>query len=117
MNSEELKTRTKQFAHRCVKFAISLPNTDLGRTIRRQLIRCATSTAANYRAVCLAQTHAVFAAKLSTVLEEADESWFWIEFAVDEDLAERERVSDLLNEAKELTLIFSASRKTASTNQ
>jgi len=55
MNKEELKKRTKEFAHRCVKLAMSLPETGLGRHIRRQLIRCGTSVAANYRAACLAQ--------------------------------------------------------------
>ena len=54
MNKEELKKRTKEFA-RCVKLAMSLPETGLGRHIRRQLIRCGTSVAANYRAAYLAQ--------------------------------------------------------------
>ena len=113
MDSEELKVRTKAFAHRCVKVGISLPDTDLGRTIRRQLIRSSTSTAANYRAVCLAQSDASFVAKISIVLEECDESWFWLEFAVDEELVERERIVALLQEAKELTAIFAAPRRTA----
>ena len=117
MDSEELKDRTNQFAHRCVKFSIALPRNALGRTIEGHLIRCSTSVAANYRAVCLAQTHAVFTAKISTVLEEADESWFWIKFAIDEDMVKRELVADLLQEAEELTKIFSSSRKTASQNK
>jgi four helix bundle protein len=117
MDSEELKARTKAFAHRCVKFAVSLPNTDLGRTIRRQLIRCSTSTAANYRAVCLSQSDASFVAKISVVLEECDESWFWVEFAVDEGLVAKELVESLLQEAQELTSIFAASRRTAEKKQ
>ncbi len=117
MDSDELKKRTKQFAHRCVRLALALPENALGRVIRNQLIRCSTSVASNYRAVCLAQTHAVFTAKISTVLEEADESWFWLQFAVDENLLKLELVTDLLSEAEELTRIFSASRKTASENK
>ncbi len=54
MDSEELKRRTKEFAHRCVKLALSLPNTYLGNHIKGQLIRASTSVAANYRATCLA---------------------------------------------------------------
>jgi len=52
---EELKKRTKEFAHRCVKLAVALPKTALGNHIRNQLVRCATSVAANYRAALLAQ--------------------------------------------------------------
>ncbi len=58
MDAKELKKRTKEFAHRCVKLAITLPKTELGTHIKRQLIRCATSVAANYRATLLAQTKA-----------------------------------------------------------
>ena len=50
------------------------------------LIRCSTSVAANYRATCVAQTKNVFVTKISIVIEEADESTFWFEFIVDENL-------------------------------
>ncbi len=113
MDSGELKQRTKEFGHRCVKLAVALPSSDLGAHIRRQLIRCSTSVGANYRAACLAQSRSAFAAKVSIVLEEADESHFWMEFAVDEELAERDRVEPLMTEAQELVAIFAASRKTA----
>ena len=112
VNSEQLKDRTKKFAHRCVKLAMALPETYLSNHIRGQLIRCSTSVASNYRAVCIAQSKASFIAKLSIVLEEADESYFWLEFIVDEKLLKNERVLPLLNEADELISIFIASRKT-----
>lgn len=113
MGGEGLKDRTKQFAHRCVKLAMALPETYLGRHIRGQLIRCATSVASNYRAACLAQSKAGFVSKLSIVLEEADESYFWLEFIIDEKLLKKELVEPLLKEADELTAIFISSRKTA----
>jgi len=113
MDEKELKERTKEFAHRCVKLALDLPNTSLGRHISGQLIRCSTSVAANYRATCLAQSKAGFVAKLSIVLEETDESAFWLEFIIDEELLKSNLVEPLLKEAKELTAIFFASRKTA----
>ncbi|MDD5459909.1 MAG: four helix bundle protein [Phycisphaerae bacterium] len=80
MNKEELKQRVKMFAHRCVKLCTKLPNTQLGRHISGQLIRSSTSAASNYRAVCIAQSRATFIAKLAIVIEETDESYFWIEF-------------------------------------
>ena len=112
MDREELKKRTKEFAHRCVKLALALPDTALGRHIKVQLIKCSTSVGANYRAACVAQSKAGFVSKLSIVIEEADESCFWLEFIIDENLLDEKQVGPLLKEAKELTSIFIASRKT-----
>ena len=113
METEELKERTKEFAHRCVKLALALPDTYLGRHIGGQLIRCSTSVASNYRAACIAQSKASFVSKLSVVLEETDEAAFWLEFIIDENLLKKELVEQLLQEANELTAIFMSSRKTA----
>ena len=115
MNREELTKRTKEFAHRCVKLAMALPETALGKHLRGQVIGCSTSVAANYRATCLSQSKASFTAKLSIVLEEADEAAFWLEFIIDENLLNENLVIPLLQEAGELTKIFASSRKTAST--
>ncbi len=112
MNSDELKIRTKEFAHRCVKLSMALPETVLGRHVRGQLIRCSTSVASNYRAACIAQSKASFISKLSIVLEETDESHFWLEFIIDEKLLNKELVEPLFKEADELTAIFVSSRKT-----
>ncbi len=113
MDAKELKKRTKEFAHRCVKLAITLPKTELGIHIKKQLIRCSTSVAANYRATLLAQTKAAFISKISIVIEESDESEFWLEFVIDEKLMQKNRVLPLFNEARELTSIFITTRKTA----
>ena len=113
MKGDELKGRTKEFAHRCVKLAMALPNTQLGNHIRGQLFRCATSVASNYRAACIAQSKASFISKLSIVVEEADESIFWLEFIIDENLLRRHLAEPLMKEAEELTAIFITSRKTA----
>jgi len=72
--------------------------------------------ASNYRAACLAQSKASFISKLSIVLEETDESYFWLEFIIDEGLLKRELVGPLLKEADELTAIFVSSRKTTRQN-
>jgi len=117
MNREELKRRTKEFAHRCVKLSLALPKTPLGRHIQSQLIKCSTSVAANYRAACISQSRASFASKLSIVAEEADETYFWIQFVIDEKMLNERRVISLLNESKELTAIFMAARKTTKNNK
>ncbi len=113
MKSEDLKNRTKEFAHRCVKLCMALPKTALGRHVHKQLIGCSTSVASNYRAACVAQSKASFISKISIVLEETDESYFWLEFIIDEKLISNQLVEPLLKEAEELTAIFIASRKTA----
>lgn len=117
MDDKELKKRTKDFAHRCVKLSLALPKTKLGYHIAGQLIRCSTSVASNYRASCLAQSRASFVAKLSIVLEETDESAFWLEFIIDEALLKDNLVEPLLKESEELTAIFVSSRKTARKNK
>jgi len=114
--TNNLKTRTKLFAHNCVKLSLQLPNSYLGNHIKGQLIRSSTSVAANYRATCLAQTKRSFVSKISIVIEEVDESNFWLNFLVDEKLLDKETCKSLLKESDELTRIFISSRKTANLN-
>jgi four helix bundle protein len=109
---KQMEKRTSDFAHRCVKLAIALEGTKLGNHISGQLIRCSTSVAANYRACNLAQSKAGFTAKLSIVLEETDESIFWMDFALEEKLIRKSKIKLLLGEANELKAIFFAARKT-----
>lgn len=116
MKPEDLKSRTKQFSHRCVKLAFNLPMNSLGKHIQNQLVRCSTSVAANYRAACLSQSKKTFIAKISIVTEEIDETCFWLEFIIEENIFKDAIILPLLNEAKELTSIFIASRITAGKN-
>jgi len=116
MTKEELKLRTKQFALRIIKLVDELPNTKAGNTIGNQIIRSATSVAANYRSACRARSSADFISKITIVEEEADETLFWIEMIADANLIKIERLNELLKEADELTAIFTASGKTAKQN-
>ena len=115
MNSkpEELRERTKSFAVRVFKMYGALPRTEQAHVAGKQLLRCASSVAANYRAACRARTKAEFVSKLGIVVEEADESVFWIELMVETDILPAAKLTGLLTEARELTAIFTASRKTA----
>lgn len=111
---EQLKNRTKLFAHNCIRLTEEFPNTYVATHIKRQLIRCSTSVAANYRATCLAQSKSSFIAKISIVIEEVDESNFWLHFSSDEKIIKQNKIESLIKESSELTAIFIASRKTAS---
>jgi four helix bundle protein len=114
MDKIMLQKRTKQFALRIFAACESLPRTITGKTIASQLARSASSVGANYRAACLGRSKAEFYSKLSITLEEADESAYWLELAIEAKLIAAERLQLLFKEANELTAIFMASRKTAS---
>src|SRR3989475_6564346 len=83
IQSEVLKERTKKFAIGIIKLFRMLPKTEEARVIGRQVLRCGTSVAANYRAVCRARSKAEFVAKMGIVVEEADETVFWLEMLAD----------------------------------
>lgn len=113
MDSEELKRRTKKFAVDVIKLVGGFPKTRSADVIGRQLIKSATSIGANYRSACRAQSHAHFVSKISIVEEEADEALYWLELALETGLVSNEKMKHLIDEANELTAIFTASRKTA----
>jgi four helix bundle protein len=113
MTKEELKERTKKFALMIIRLVDDLPNTKAGNTIGNQIIRAGTSVGANYSTVCRARSNADFISKITIVEEECDESLFWLELILDSKLLEKERLSDLLKEAGELTAIFTSAGKTA----
>jgi four helix bundle protein len=116
MTPEELRKRTKAFALDIIRFCRTLPRTEESEVISRQLLRAGTSVGANYRAACRRRSDADFIAKLGLVIEESDESGFWLEILVAAELVDQRRVERLLGEADELTRIFVASRETAKRN-
>ncbi|CAN5614034.1 four helix bundle protein [soil metagenome] len=113
MDSIDLKDRTKQFALRAIKLVDALPKTTAGRAIGAQLIRSATSVAANYRATCKARSRAEFVAKIGVVEEESDESAFWLELLIESELLKRSLLEQMWTEANQLNAIMAASRITA----
>ena len=117
MGEQELKNRTKAFALRVMKLVGALPDGAVARTIGNQLIRSGTSVGANYRAACRGRSKAEFIAKLGIVVEEADETCYWLELIIEGHLLAANLVEPLLQEANELTAIMVASRKTAGTQQ
>ena len=117
MTEKELKIRTRKFAVEILNFVDKLPNRRSANIIGNQLRRCASSVASNYRAACRARSHAEFVSKIGIVEEEADESTFWLDVLPDTNNATLELVAPLLNEARELTAIFTAASKTAKQNK
>ena len=109
----ELKARTKRFAIRVVKMYRALPRTREAQILGTQGLRSGTSVAANYRAVCRARSKAEFVAKMGIVVEEADETIFWLELLVETGIVKPSQMEKLLAEANELVAIFARSQHTA----
>lgn len=117
MQPKDLQKRTKDFAVRVMKLSEQLEKLSLGKLIGRQLFRSGTSVAANYRAACKAKSAKDFISKLGIVVEEADETAFWLELLTESGMMEARKISDLLTEAYEITAIMVASRNSAIKNQ
>ncbi len=110
---EQMRARTKQSAIHVVRLYQGLPRTGEARVIGTQLLRSGTSVAANYRAAGRARSKAEFVSKMGTVVEEADETVFWLELLLETGIAAKPQLEVLLTEAKELVAIFAAAYGTA----
>ncbi len=111
--ARELQDRTKQFALRVIRMFRSLPETTDAQIIGKQVLRSGTSLAANYRAACRSRSPAEFASRIGLVVEETDETVFWMELLVASDIVKLDMIEQLMGEAEELRAIFSASRRTS----
>ena len=116
MTPQELRHRTKIFAIDVIRFCRS-PKTDEARVISWQLLRCGPAVGANYRAVCRCRSDKDFIAKLGVVIEEADETAFWLELLVEAGIVKPAATRILYKEADELVRIFVSSRETARRNR
>jgi four helix bundle protein len=109
----QLRTRTKVFALRIIRMSQALPKSREANVIAQQVLRSATSMAANYRAAGRARSKAEFTAKLGIVVEESDETVFWLELLAESGIVSPKKLMQLSAEANELLAIFSASRSSA----
>ena len=109
--AEVFKARTKSFALRVIKLFQALPKTDEAKIIGKQLLRSSTSVASNYRAACRGRSKAEFYAKLSIVIEEADESLFWIEILIEANIVPEIKLIELKKEITEIVSIVAKARK------
>jgi len=114
--SEVLKARTMSFAINVLRLIDKFPQTPGAKVIAYQLAKCSTSVGANYRAACNGRSRAEFIAKLGIVVEEAEESVYWIEILNRLQLVPGPETPELLQESIELRAIFSRSLGTARLN-
>ena len=116
MNRKELQQRTKKFHVDVIKLCSDFPKNAAGFETAKQLIRSAGSVGANYRATVRAKSNADFIYKIQIVLEEADESHYWLEVVKEAQIKHGIEVDRLIDEANQLTAIFAATEKTIKTN-
>lgn len=107
-----LTQRTKWLAISVVKLVGTFPGKVEYWIIGKQLIRSATSVAANYRAVTRARSNKEFLAKMSIVVEECDETLFWLEILEDAQLVDKSILKDIQEETNELLKVLAKSKKT-----
>lgn len=113
MDKRELQRRMRAFALRVIRMTDTLPRRMSADVLGRQVLRSATSVAANYRAACRAKSRADFVSKMGTVEEEADETAFWLDLIGAAELVPTTKLGALQQEADELTAIAVSSIKTA----
>ena len=117
MNRKELQERTKKFHVDVIILCKNFPRNAAGFETAKQVIRSAGSVGSNYRASSRAKSDADFIYKIEIVLEEADESHYWLEVVKDAGIMTGAEVDRLIGEANELTAIFAATDKTAKANK
>ena len=109
--NEQFRKRTKRFAIDLCKSVDDLKGKESMWVIRKQVLRCGTSVAANFRAACRARSGAEYYSKICIVVEEADETIFWLELIEDMIPNKRELIIPFLKEANELLNVFSVTKK------
>ena len=108
---QNLRNRTKHFALRIIRLYQALPKVTESQILGKQLLRSGTSVAANYRAACRARSNAEFYSKASIVIEELDETLFWIEILQECEMIKANLLRDLYLEGEEILKILVTARK------
>lgn len=112
--NEAFRNRTKAAALRVIRLYQKLPRTGEAEVLGKQLLRCATSVAANYRAACRGRSAAEFFAKISICVEEADEAQLWLELLGEAGIVSEEKLVDIKQEFSAILAVLAKSRKTLS---
>jgi four helix bundle protein len=119
MNKDILKTQTKKYGIEIIRFLYSLPKENITSAISNQSVRSATSIGANYRAALRSRSEKEFIAKMGIIIEEADETLYWLEIMSEVSQFDRSKkeIEILMKEANELTAIFVSTLKTLKAQQ
>lgn len=104
--THDLKSRTKEFARRIIRLYTKLPKETVAQVLGKQALRSGTSVGANYREANRGRSKAEFLCKMGDCLKELDETEYWLELLVDENIVSGAKMESLLDETRQLTAIF-----------
>jgi four helix bundle protein len=104
--TEDLLARTKSFALRIIKMFRSLPRNAVAEVLGKQVLRSGTSVGANYREAHRARSKAEFISKTGDCLKELEETTYWLELLVEDNIVTQQKMNSLLDESRQLTAIF-----------
>ena len=110
MFNDDLKKKSFEFSLNLIKFLRLIPESQESNIIKRQLIRSTSSVSANFRASCVSRSQAQWYSKICIVVEEADETRFWLELMKELYPNHDEKISIHLNQVEELIKIFGKAR-------
>jgi len=100
------RERTKALALNIIGVLSELKYSDALGVLRKQAIRGATSIAANYRAVCRSRSLKEKYSKLCIVVEESDETQFWLEMLLSSKFLPQSNYDKLYNECTEIVKVM-----------
>jgi len=115
-DKNDLRIRTFEYSRRIIRLFGSLPNTTIAQVVGKQCLRSGTSIGANYREAYRSRSRAEFIAKIGDCLKEAEETQYWLELMIAEEIVSKNKLSSLVEETDELVAIFVSSMNTAKSN-
>jgi four helix bundle protein len=115
-DKNDLRNRTFEYSRRIIRLFGSLPNTAIAQVVGKQCLRSGTSIGANYREAYRSRSRAEFIAKIGDCLKEAEETQYWLELMIAEEIVSKNKLSSLVKETDELVAIFVSSMNTAKSN-
>ena len=115
-DKNDLRIRTFEYSRRIIRLFGSLPNTTIAQVVGKQCLRSGTSIGANYREAYRSRSRAEFIAKIGDCLKEAEETQYWLELMIAEEIVSKNKLSSLVKETDELVAIFVSSMNTAKSN-
>jgi len=115
-DKNDLRIRTFEYSRRIIRLFGSLPNATIAQVVGKQYLRSGTSIGANYREAYRSRSRAEFIAKIGDCLKEAEETQYWLELMIAEEIVSNNKLSSLVKETDELVAIFVSSMNTAKSN-
>jgi len=109
--NEMYRQRTKKMALAIIKLSTQLKGGEEVRVMRKQLLRSCTSVGANFRASCRGRSEAETYSKLCIVVEEADETIYWLELLKESNLISNVQFQPYMDSTLEILKVMSSYRK------